>query len=262
MSSVDERKPRRLTREQRRRLTRERLLASAQEVFEARGYADSSLEEIAERAGFTRKAVYSNFSGKAELLLEIVERRFQAHVDRVESILGRGSGERQATDLGATFSAYFSRERAWEQLFHEFCAVAARDAEIGARFRARFREAKRAMVALVEREAERQGVELALPAERFVMGVFALFSGISLETLIDPEETDEALFGEMLGLLAGSAIKPAGNGLCDRCIHQEMVSNTRGSTFSLCLRSRTDSGYPRYPRTPVTSCPGFEPRRP
>jgi hypothetical protein len=48
------------------------------------------------------------------------------------------------------------------------------------------------------------------------------------------------------------------NGLCDRCRHQRLIPNTRGSVFSLCERSRTDPDYPRYPRIPVLSCPGFE----
>ncbi|HEX2397816.1 MAG TPA: hypothetical protein VHI73_06730, partial [Solirubrobacteraceae bacterium] len=51
-------------------------------------------------------------------------------------------------------------------------------------------------------------------------------------------------------------------GLCDACRHQRLVHNTRGSTFSLCDRSRTDPGYPRYPRLPVGSCHGYEPRGP
>jgi AcrR family transcriptional regulator len=199
-------RPTRLTRAERRRLTREQLLVSAREVFEERGYADSSLEEIAERAGFTRKAVYSNFSGKAELLLEIVERRFQSHIDQVEAIIAEAPAERAAFDIGSVFSAYFSRERAWEQLFHEFCSVASRDEEIGDRFRARFREAKDVITRLVEEEIERRGLEPAMPAGRLVNGIFALFSGISLEKLIDPERTDDALFGEMLGLVAVGAL--------------------------------------------------------
>jgi hypothetical protein len=51
--------------------------------------------------------------------------------------------------------------------------------------------------------------------------------------------------------------KPAA-GLCDTCRHQRLVANTRGSTFSLCERSRTDPAYPRYPRLPVRECRGYE----
>jgi len=49
-------------------------------------------------------------------------------------------------------------------------------------------------------------------------------------------------------------------GLCDACEHQQLVRNTRGSSFSLCRRSRDDPAYPRYPRLPVQACGGFEPR--
>jgi hypothetical protein len=48
-------------------------------------------------------------------------------------------------------------------------------------------------------------------------------------------------------------------GLCDSCAHQQLVRNTRGSTFSLCRRSREDPSYPRYPRLPVRDCAGHEP---
>jgi hypothetical protein len=56
---------------------------------------------------------------------------------------------------------------------------------------------------------------------------------------------------------AGSRAPRAG--LCDRCAHQQLVHNTRGSTFSLCRRSREDPAYPRYPPIPVLECPGYTP---
>jgi hypothetical protein len=49
-------------------------------------------------------------------------------------------------------------------------------------------------------------------------------------------------------------------GLCDHCRHQRLVHNTRGSTFSLCERSRSDPGFPRYPPLPVVDCRGYESR--
>jgi hypothetical protein len=53
---------------------------------------------------------------------------------------------------------------------------------------------------------------------------------------------------------------PPAVGLCERCRHQQVVRTTRGSSFSLCRRSREDERYPRYPRLPVLRCPGYEAR--
>jgi hypothetical protein len=50
-------------------------------------------------------------------------------------------------------------------------------------------------------------------------------------------------------------------GLCDTCVHQQIVRNTRGSVFSLCRRSREEPEFPRYPRVPVVACKGYETRQ-
>ena len=49
-------------------------------------------------------------------------------------------------------------------------------------------------------------------------------------------------------------------GLCDSCRHQKVIRSGRGSEFSMCLRSKTEPGYPKYPRVPVLACPGYESR--
>jgi hypothetical protein len=49
-------------------------------------------------------------------------------------------------------------------------------------------------------------------------------------------------------------------GLCASCHYQRLVRNGRGSVFTMCLRARTDPGFPKYPRVPVTECRGHVPR--
>jgi len=52
-------------------------------------------------------------------------------------------------------------------------------------------------------------------------------------------------------------------GLCDSCVHQQLIRNTRGSEFSLCRRSRSEpERFPRYPRLPVVRCSGWQAREP
>ena len=50
-------------------------------------------------------------------------------------------------------------------------------------------------------------------------------------------------------------------GLCDSCVHQKLIRTGRGSEFSMCLRSKDDPRYDKYPRIPVGACPGHERRR-
>jgi AcrR family transcriptional regulator len=64
----------RLTPERRRQLTRDALITAAAEVFTEKGFHAASLDEIAERAGFTRGAIYSNFGGKDELFFAVADR--------------------------------------------------------------------------------------------------------------------------------------------------------------------------------------------
>jgi hypothetical protein len=49
-------------------------------------------------------------------------------------------------------------------------------------------------------------------------------------------------------------------GLCDRCVHAEIITSDRGSRFYLCKLSKTDRRFPKYPRLPVLQCEGFTKR--
>ena len=62
----------------RRDRTRQDLLAAATTVFAARGYDGASVDDVAAAAGYTKGAVYSHFSSKAELFLALFRARVEA----------------------------------------------------------------------------------------------------------------------------------------------------------------------------------------
>ena len=66
-----------LTRAERKELTRELLFDAAIEVFARKGYHGASLDDVAEAAGFTKGAVYSNFTRKSDLFRALLERESQ-----------------------------------------------------------------------------------------------------------------------------------------------------------------------------------------
>lgn len=81
--------------------TRRRLLDVALEVFDEKGYSATTLQQIAERAGFTRGAVYWHFQNKADLFAALA-----ADVEAGgDEIFGDGAVETRE-DLSRPLCAY------------------------------------------------------------------------------------------------------------------------------------------------------------
>jgi AcrR family transcriptional regulator len=75
----------RRTRVEQREETRRRLLEAAGHLFARRGYEATSVEEIAEAAGFTRGAVYSNFRDKDDLFVAFLAERMATEALEIAS---------------------------------------------------------------------------------------------------------------------------------------------------------------------------------
>ena len=66
-------RPARRTQSERRETTRAALLAAGRELFSTKGFAGAGREEIVERAGVTRGAMYHHFASKEELFAAVYE---------------------------------------------------------------------------------------------------------------------------------------------------------------------------------------------
>ncbi len=63
--------------------TRLRLMEVASDEFLEGGYRATSLERVAETAGFSQGAVYSNFAGKEDLVLAVLDQHFVHRLDNL-----------------------------------------------------------------------------------------------------------------------------------------------------------------------------------
>src|SRR5690349_11737183 len=61
------------TQDERRAATRRALVAAARPLFAERGYGEVATEEVVQRAGVTRGALYHHFAGKQELFAAVYE---------------------------------------------------------------------------------------------------------------------------------------------------------------------------------------------
>lgn len=97
-------RPPRLTREQSRAQTRQRLLASAAVVFAREGYAGASVDRIAEEAGYSKGALYSNFASKDELFFELIDYYAGGQADELCRRLDAVEGADAAIDTVCTWA--------------------------------------------------------------------------------------------------------------------------------------------------------------
>ncbi|HVE69077.1 MAG TPA: TetR/AcrR family transcriptional regulator [Solirubrobacteraceae bacterium] len=195
----------RLTRDEQRARTRARLIASARTVFARRGYHRASLEDISEEAGYSTGAIYSNFDGKEDLFLAVLERHVADRVEAVHRAVAAASTPAERVRAAADDWMRFLREDPdWYPLFIEFWAYAVRDPQLRDQVAERFRVILDNNAGLVRARAEELGVPVT--DEVVAMGglyVTALADGLALIKLLDPGAVpDEFLADAMSGLAA------------------------------------------------------------
>jgi AcrR family transcriptional regulator len=200
---------RRLTRDEARRRTRERLLDAAADVFKRLGYHGASLEAVAEAAGYTKGAVYSNFDTKADLFMALIDRQVEAEM-AVQSEQLEGKTLTQAIDeIEGIFERQVETDPLWNVLGIEFWLVAARDPEVRHRlikdaetYRQLSGDSIDGMLALEGRTAPFSGRELGILLN-------ALATGLALELQLEPDAIDRTLLARATRVLTGLDRPPA-----------------------------------------------------
>lgn len=179
-------KPTRLTREQSKDLTRERLLNAAHKTFTKKGYVATSVEDIASAAGYTRGAFYSNFRSKAELLLELLRRDHEEAESDLQKIFESGGTRDQMEAHALEYYSQFFRNSQAFLLWGEAKLQATRDAKFRARFNEFVKEKRDRFAHYILTFAERVGTPLLLPADVLALGLMSLCDGVQSYHAADP----------------------------------------------------------------------------
>lgn len=76
----------------RRELVRQELLTKAAEIFEAKGYAQATIQDVAESLDMSRSSLYHYFQSKDDILLALVEEHANTAADRLADTIERVDG--------------------------------------------------------------------------------------------------------------------------------------------------------------------------
>jgi AcrR family transcriptional regulator len=188
----------RLTREQSRDQTRERLLDAAQAIFMKKGFVGASVEDIAHAAGYTRGAFYSNFASKSELLVELLRRDHEAMQADLRAIF---ESESTREDMETRVIAFYSRMAQDNKAFLlwvEAKLLAARDTRFRTRFNAFMKEKRDQLAAFIEEFSARVGTPVPLAPELLVIGLIGLCDGVQFLATADPQHITPPVVEEVL----------------------------------------------------------------
>jgi AcrR family transcriptional regulator len=188
----------RLTQAERKERTRGELVAAALAVFLEHGFHGSSLDEIADRAGYSRGAVYSNFAGKDELFLAVLDAQFEQRARVLADVLlDERRLEESYRAVARSMVAADEGEPRWTPLLLEFWAYASRRPALRAAVAERRERFFTVIAELIDELGARHGVSFAIPSKEIARGTNALARGIALDRLLDPDTVSADLFEEM-----------------------------------------------------------------
>ncbi|WP_433598142.1 TetR/AcrR family transcriptional regulator [Nocardia sp. CA-135953] len=171
----------------RRTRTRQRILDAAFETFAEAGFGNSTVEQVCERAGFTRGAFYSNFVSLEELFLAMWEQRSAQMLANVKAILDTDCptviGDTRQTV--ARSLAAIPLDDKWFRISSEFTAHALRRPTLQPIIVAHEQAIMTTMMLVVEKLINRVG-RAVTDRDGLGRALAAVHDGTSLQILMDP----------------------------------------------------------------------------
>jgi TetR/AcrR family transcriptional regulator, transcriptional repressor of aconitase len=199
----------RLTREQSRAVTRATLIAVGRTHFLRYGLGGAVAEKIAEDAGYSRGALYSNFDGKEELFLAVIQEEQARHLNVFRSILTEESSARGRLKKMRDTIADLLTDPDWIVLRAEFEAEALRNERIRQSFVDALRQQVRDGGELFRSLLRSSEITSSLKPEDFSMVMLNLAHGLAVtQKILGPElpqKNTRILIQSLFDLLMSSA---------------------------------------------------------
>jgi AcrR family transcriptional regulator len=172
-------RPIRLTRAQQQAATRDRLLDAAQRVIDRHGFAGASIDLITAEAGYSKGAVYSNFSSKDAIFLELLRLAMERETAELERIVSL-----DADQLQGAMTAWLETLHAQSDcplLWTELQLQARRNPAFAERYYALQDQQIRTLARILQRYFEVAGARLPMEPFDLAAALAALAHGITLQ---------------------------------------------------------------------------------
>ncbi len=189
----------RLTRAESQARTRARLLEIARPMFLRDGYAATSLDKVADAAGYTRGAVYSNFRNKDELCMAVLDEIRTERAGDIIAIL-RATTLDERIERFEAWAENVIGDPSWTRLELEFGVQASANDTLREELGARIVGLTELIAESVRTFERTDGAELRMPAEQIGVALLSLGVGLGVFRSIEPKLPVGALVNTLRAL--------------------------------------------------------------
>jgi AcrR family transcriptional regulator len=178
----------RLTREDARDQTTQRLLDAAQKLIARKGLSATSVEDIAEAAGYTRGAFYSNFNSKGDLFIELLRRDHENHMEAFNALRSDELSLDHIHERARVLYSQLYRDDESFMNWTEARMLAARDAKFRTKLNALILDKGAQIAEFIDYFHKRAGSPPRVPSLAMAMGFMSLAEGVKLSMLSTPTD--------------------------------------------------------------------------
>ncbi|MEC3608627.1 TetR/AcrR family transcriptional regulator [Bacillus glycinifermentans] len=190
---------RRLNQKERKEETRQMLLNSAVEIFSELGFHGASVEKIAEHAGFSKGAVYSNFKSKEELFLALLEQQMNLHVNNIDKIIDQQDSLSHFIEaMNQHFVSVTNENHKWIILNTEFLLHAMRNEPVRSKWSCMIMESVDRISKSVAKLMSKESHNSTLFPEEIAWTIFSLENGLAIFNFINEKKVPTNLYGKAL----------------------------------------------------------------
>lgn len=185
------------------------MLRTARALFLRDGFQPTSIAKIADEAGFSTGAVYSNFSGKTELALLVLREIEQEQLGALERLM---SGPESATQKLDRFRdwAEGALDSGWPRLELEFALEVGGDRALVTVQTSRQHDVVNRLATAFTEQLPGDAPAGVLPIRELADAAVTLAIGLAVRRVVDPKVSPDSVVELLRDLLSGV---PGGAGL-------------------------------------------------
>jgi TetR/AcrR family transcriptional regulator, transcriptional repressor of aconitase len=186
--------------------TRAQLLKSARQVFAKNGYAGTSVDLIAENAGYSKGAFYSNFDSKEAIFLVLLEQHKDAEIKALEALLASSLSIDGLLERVGTYYSQLECDLNWGLLSAEFQIQASRDPDVAKHVAKLYRSQRASLGRLIAQLFVKEHRKLPADANELAAIFIGLSVGLALQRISDESAIRKGLMGDAVLLVLKSIL--------------------------------------------------------